>query len=45
MSFGEMVGDKKMHGRVLWPGPSMDMSFSGLAEKTKLEVEVNETTN
>ena len=33
MSFGGMMGDKMMQAGDLWPVPSMDMSFSVLAEK------------
>ena len=45
MSFGGMVGDKKMQAEAFWPGPSIDVSFSGIAETFKLNVEVNETIN
>ena len=33
MPFKGMVGDKKMQAGGLWPGPSVDISFSGLLEE------------
>ena len=33
MSFGGIVGDKKMQTGALWPVPNMDMLFSGLSEE------------
>ena len=45
MSFGRMVGDKKMQVGAGLHRTSVDILLSGASRKTKSKVEVNKTMN